>query len=273
MPTVAFNPGKPLSADAGDILRDLVRDGAVAKTPSANFLNVGTRGAGGETQKFRFVTPPIVSKWGVGTAYEGRPQKPTLKMDVAQNGDNKFFYDAMRDHVEPALLELAIANASEFVKKPNRRSADAIKSDFGKVIKPAADERYAPTISFKIPLANGTPEAEWGNPACWNILVQDANGEEVPKSRLNERNLRVIVLTELKGLVCSNTGISIQLNAIRVRIVQEAEAEAGEDAWGDCEVVAKAADRKRKRELQAKEAAEAGVDGDDEEEEGGEGME
>ena len=179
-------------------------------------------------------------------------------MDVAQNEENQIFCDAMRDLVEPALHELAVKNAIEFIKKANRRSPEAIKSDFGRIIKPSADERYAPTISFKIPLANGTPEAEWGNPDYWNILVQDANGKEVPKSRLNERNLRVIVLAELKGLVCSNTGISIQLNAIRVRIVQEAEAEAGDDAWGDCEVVVKAADRKRKRELQAKEAAEAG---------------
>ena len=191
MPTVAFNPGKPLTANDSYIVNNLVCDGFVAKTPSANFLNVAARGAGGEKQKFRFVTTQVVSKWGVSTAYEGRPQKPTLKMDVDQNEENQIFCDAMRDLVEPALHELAVKNAIEFIKKANRRSPEAIKSDFGRIIKPSADERYAPTISFKIPLATGTPEAEWGNPDCWNILVQDANGKEVPKSRLNERNLRV----------------------------------------------------------------------------------
>ena len=259
--TVAFNPGKPLSKSAVDALGGLVRDGAVAKTTSANFLNIGTRAAGGDTQKLRIVTPPGVFKFGVSTVYEGRPIKPTLKMDVGRAEENTPFCDAMRDLAEPALHALAIANAEDFVKKASRRSSDAIKSDFGKIVKPSNNDRYAPTISFKIPLANGTPEAEWGNPESWNIIVQDANGAEVPKSRLSERNLRVVVLSELKGIVSTNTGISIQLNALRVRILQEAEEEAGDDAWGDCEVITKAAARKRTREqLEEDEEEDGGVE-------------
>ena len=76
MPTVAFNPGKPLTASASDILRELVRDGAVAKTPSANFLNVCTRGAGSETQKLRFVTTPSCPNGGSARRTRAVPRSP-----------------------------------------------------------------------------------------------------------------------------------------------------------------------------------------------------
>ena len=244
---IVFNTGEAPPQTQLDWMRTLKRDGDIttAAETGTRFLNVLKE----DGNKLSFVTPPVRVPYGANVEYEGKPQKPTLKLEIG--ADDQPFIDAMENVLLPALREVAVANAAELIRAPSRRTAGAISSDLSPIVH-APGTRMGPTITMKIAVDSKTPKSAYGDASKWWVRVQDKDGKKLTnkeKEILKKRNLRVIVKCEVKGVYANSNGIFARLTASYVRVLEEGEDGDGDgDAvWGGAAVVTAAAERKRRR--------------------------
>ena len=250
MERITFNPSAAVTDAQLETLRSVKRDGAVKVLQRARILNIAT----GEGSKLALVTPPLKAKWGVSTEVGGQKCKPSLALEVGVGADNKPFVDAMHA-LDAAMRKAAVANAAELAPEPARRTAKSINKEWRPIIRSGKEDRFAPTITLKI--NTGADEKDLGDPEKWWVRVQDACGENLPKKKLKERNLLVVVAFEVKSIIATDTSFLPHLTVSRVCVLEELGGDqADDDVWGDSAAVTAAASRKRSREGEEAGAAE-----------------
>jgi hypothetical protein len=200
----------------------------------------------------------------MSTSYQGRAQKPTYQLDIPGGPDSEPFKELLA-LLHEKMVENAIASADTFVSDKKARGEDRVRESFTPLIKENSkvDEKtgkiitaYDPSIRLKVSLKKDTAESDYDNAKFWDVVVEDAEGTKVDPSKLNNKNSQIMALMDVRGAMNTKTGNSIQLIAARVRILAEgggAEAAAGDEAWGDCDIVQAA--KKRKTEGEKDESA------------------
>jgi len=238
-----FNAGKPAPASFETDVATLAKSKSIDLSAGITALNVEL--TSGKTM--RICTPPLVLKFGVNSSYEGRASKPTIQLEIPSTDEFKPFHDAMA-MLSTKLEDIAVENASDLFSDKSKQKEAVVRSNFSGVIKSGEkiDKKtgkvlatYPDSFRIKISLVKDTPESEYDNAEKYQIAVEDKDGNSIDKAQLNQRNLKVMALFDVRGMMSSKTGVSPQLMLSRVRILEVgAAADEGADAWGvDSEVI------------------------------------